>query len=546
MNDKKEKKLYKSVSEVKLPLLSTKNCSNENTFMNEITDDSSFAMNQIDRMYRLNNLRKIYKLKPWERINKINIFPTNHKSNHIILTNLKKKSTNSTPNIKNINWGENKYYNNKELNNVFDAFHISKHVKNQDEIRKNSKEKHNDVNNFSEQNKKNFINNFLYSMLKDERKKIADLEAEKIEALNNKINDFNIDLELFDEFKERVNEYTKKKEEILNFLFIENKKIYDNKKKISQENEILLDLIEKLIRQIINMKKYAIFTHKLLGGKSPILNCTLGNGISIKNNRENALEEYTNLILRELNSLIENNNEYNNVIENILDDPERIMNILEIIEYNIIKTLNKNEEYKIEMQKDKIYYENLFKGFKDKIYYLEKDYQISKKEYDKLRFQMIEYNEEKIKKDDSYYYSNLFNELYKVIIPNQSERKLLDNKINEDIYNLNSELKKVEDNLNKLIIEMENMEKEDHKLFKSITEDLKLEYRYEKYLDEKVKYENQMLKEKIRITQRMNQYTLKGRHLYNNQILPLYILKNLKKKNINKKNDENDLDFILY
>ena len=174
--------------------------------------------------------------------------------------------------IKNINWGENKYYNNKELNNVFDAFHISKHVKNQDEIRKNSKEKHNDINNFSEQNKKNFINNFLYSMLKDERKKIADLEAEKIEALNNKINDFNIDLELFDEFKERVNEYTKKKEEILNFLFIENKKIYDNKKKISQENEILLDLIEKLIRQIINMKKYAIFTHKLLGGKSPILN----------------------------------------------------------------------------------------------------------------------------------------------------------------------------------------------------------------------------------------------------------------------------------
>ena len=118
MNDKKEKKLYKSVSEVKLPLLSTKNCSNENTFMNEITDDSSFAMNQIDRMYRLNNLRKIYKLKPWERINKINIFPTNHKSNHIILTNLKKKSTNSTPNIKNINWGENKYYSNKELNNV--------------------------------------------------------------------------------------------------------------------------------------------------------------------------------------------------------------------------------------------------------------------------------------------------------------------------------------------------------------------------------------------------------------------------------------------
>ena len=317
-------------------------------------------------------------------------------------------------------------------------------------------------------------------------------------------------------------------------------------KKISQKTEILLVLIEQLIRQIINMQKYAIFTHKLLGGKSPILNCTLGNGISIKNNRENALEEYTNLILRELNSLIENNNEYNNVIENILDDPERIMNMLEIIEYNIIKTLNKNEEYKIEMQKDKIYYENLFKGFKDKIYYLEKDYQISKKEYDKLRFQMSEYNEKKIKKDDSYYYSNLFNELYKVIIPNQSERKLLDKKINEDIYNLNSELKKVEDNLNKLIIEMENMEKEDHKLFKSITEDLKLEYRYEKYLDEKVKYENQMLKEKIRITQRMNQYILKGRHLYNNQILPLYILKNLKKKNINKKNDENDLDFILY
>ena len=234
-----KRKLYKSASETNLPLISTK--SSLDTFVTGLTDDSYFALSQFNKINRIYSLRKIYNLKPWERINKNKLNSSDYKSNHTLLKQIKKKNTSSAPDIKNINWNDYNYYNSKELNNVFDAFHISKHVKNQDEIRKNSKEKHNDINNFSEQNKKNFINNFLYSMLKDERKKIADLEAEKIEALNNKINDFNIDLDLFDEFKERVNEYTKKKEEILNFLFIENKKIYDNKKKISQENEILLD-----------------------------------------------------------------------------------------------------------------------------------------------------------------------------------------------------------------------------------------------------------------------------------------------------------------
>ena len=134
-------------------------------------------------------------------------------------------------------------------------------------------------------------------MLNNERKKISEMEKEKINALNNKTNDLDNDIVIFNEFKEKINYHLREKENILNSLIISNKKIYDNKKKLYQESRIYLDLIERYIREIIKLKKYAIFTHKLLGGKSPFLNSTLSDGIDIKNNRENVLEEYTNKIL---------------------------------------------------------------------------------------------------------------------------------------------------------------------------------------------------------------------------------------------------------
>lgn len=341
-----KRKLYKSASETNLPLISTK--SSLDTFVTGLTDDSYFALSQFNKINRIYSLRKIYNLKPWERINKNKLNSSDYKSNHTLLKQIKKKNTSSAPDIKNINWNDYNYYNSKELNNVFDAFQIIKYVNNRDTIRKLSKDKEKDLLVLSNQNKQICFTNIISEMLNNERKKISEMEKEKINALNNKTNDLDNDIVIFNEFKEKINYHLREKENILNSLIISNKKIYDNKKKLYQESRIYLDLIERYIREIIKLKKYAIFTHKLLGGKSPFLNSTLSDGIDIKNNRENVLEEYANKILTELNSLIIDNNEINDNISSILEDPEKIMYIFEHLEDNIMKYFNKNQEYLLE------------------------------------------------------------------------------------------------------------------------------------------------------------------------------------------------------
>ena len=81
-----KRKLYKSASETNLPLISTKS-----TFETGLTDDSYFALNQLNHMNRLYNLRKVYNLKPWERINKFNFNSSDYKTNHTLLSQMKKK-----------------------------------------------------------------------------------------------------------------------------------------------------------------------------------------------------------------------------------------------------------------------------------------------------------------------------------------------------------------------------------------------------------------------------------------------------------------------
>ena len=84
-----KRKLYKSASETNLPLISTK--SSLKSFETGLTDDSYFALSQLDHMNRIYDLRKNYNLKPWERISKFNLNSKDYKTNHTLLSQIKKK-----------------------------------------------------------------------------------------------------------------------------------------------------------------------------------------------------------------------------------------------------------------------------------------------------------------------------------------------------------------------------------------------------------------------------------------------------------------------
>ena len=537
-----KRKLYKSASETNLPLISTK--SSLKSFETGLTDDSYFALSQLDHMNRIYDLRKNYNLKPWERISKFNLNSKDYKTNHTLLSQIKKKNTSSAPDIKNINWSDYSYYNSKELNNVFDAFQILKTVKNRETVKKLLKEKESDLSILSNRNKQICMSNIISEVLKNERKKLSDLENEKMNALNNKKKDLNDDLEIFEEFKEKINYHIKEKENILNSLIISNKKVFDNKKKLYQESRIYFDLIERYIREIIKLKKYGIFTHKLLGGNSPFLNSTLSDGIDIKNNRESVLEQYTKKILTELNPLIDNNNQINDDINLILNDPEKIIFIFENLESNIMQNLNKNGEYLLETTIQQNEYENLFVNLNKKINYLENEYQLYKKEYDKMNNEIIEFVNNQNKSNNTINYSKFFNDIYEIIFPD--EKKIFEKGINEKINKITLGLKKLEGKVNLLISDLENKENEDIIIFKDIIENIKNENRVDNYLLERKKWENKIGKVKIKLEQKMNQFVFKGKHIYNNPIPPPYIVRKLKKKIEHINDDDNDLDYILY
>ena len=209
-----------------------------------------------------------------------------------------------------------------------------------------------------------------------------------------------------------------------------------------------------------------------------------------------------------------------------------------------MQNLNKNGEYLLETTIQQNEYENLFVNLNNKINYLENEYQLNKKEYDKMNNEIIEFVNNQNKSNTTINYSKFFNDIYEIIFPD--EKKIFEKGINEKINKITLGLKKLEGKVNLLISDLENKENEDIIIFKDIIENIKNENRVDNYLLERKKWENKIGKVKIKLEQKMNQFVFKGKHIYNNPIPPPYIVRKLKKKIEHINDDDNDLDYILY
>ena len=124
------------------------------------------------------------------------------------------------------------------------------------------------------------------------KKKINDEIEEKNYVLQKELKNLNKDIELFDNYKIKINKKNKNIEKQLLKVQNENKKLFEIKRKLNSEHRILLDEMEKTIRSIINMKHYATFTNNILDGK--IVNEEENENLKmeIKNNKELELEEF--------------------------------------------------------------------------------------------------------------------------------------------------------------------------------------------------------------------------------------------------------------
>ena len=537
-----------------LPKL-TSSSTKENTFLTSTSDDILFATHQVDKINRIGWLSELNKLKPWERINNSNIYSKHGKTNISLVRNIKKKVKKN--NIKDFNWSSQNYYSQNELDKIFDGMQIVNQVKTKDETKKLSKDPYLDLYSFTKQSREICANNMFLDLMKEERKKYNNIIKETNDALVRETNNLNNDIKIFENFKESVKEKGRKIENILNKLINDNKKLFEKQKKYNQEHRSILDEIEKIIRIILNMKHYVLFTNNLLGGDKNFLKENLIEKLEIKNNREKEIEDACNLLFKDFERIIIDD-DYNSEIKESLNDDSKLITVFKIMEDNILKNLNQKEEY---FKQKQFFMENNelnLKYLNQKIKNAEEQYEIYLNEKNNLlnEIENISFNNEKnnFTKNCIDLINNINNE-----IKNYENKNKIKNKKKEDeeedyenihiksiIENIFKYLEKIEMNVNNHIFNLNIFENENFKLFTEICEDVKKHNRFNKILIEKQKLFEEVERKNYKLQQKHNNILILGRSRWKNPIPPKILEKFRVKKEINVEEKEEKYEMVYY
>ena len=362
------------------------NTSISTTFLTNSSDDINFALNQIKKLKSDLNLSLKHTKKIWE-ITPENIYENHGQNNHNLLTNihLKTKDYNKIDPIKRIDWANQRYYTNEQASKIFDSLQILKQSQRKNESKKYSKTPYTDLKTFTQQSKEICLNNMFIDIMLDEKKKINDEIEEKNYVLQKELKNLNKDIELFDNYKIKINKKNKNIEKQLLKVQNENKKLFEIKRKLNSEHRILLDEMEKTIRSIINMKHYATFTNNILDGK--IVNEEENENLKmeIKNNKELELEEFCQTLEKNFENFELKNKEdldEDNFYYMFLMMENKILNNIKIKENYDYELKDIKNEFKIVVEIDLL----------KKLKLIEDEYQMYLKEKIKLEKEINDIN----------------------------------------------------------------------------------------------------------------------------------------------------------
>ena len=513
------------------------------TFLTNSSDDINFALNQVKKLKSDLNLSSKSPKKIWEIIPE-NIYESHGKNNHSILSSihLKTKDYNKIDPIKRIDWANQRYYSNEQASKIFDSLQILK----QSQRKSENKHLYTDLKTFTQQSKEICLNNMFIDLILEEKKKINDEIEEKNYVLQKELKNLNKDIELFDNFKLKLNKKNKAIEKQLLKVQNENKNLFEIKRKLNSEHRILLDEMEKTIRNIINMKHYATFTNKILDGK--IINEEDENNlkIEIKNNKELELEEYCQTLEKNFENFeLKNKEEL---------DVDNFYYMYIIMENKILKNIKIKENYDYEINDIKNEFNNVVEiDLLNKIKLMEDEYQMFLKEKIKLDKEINNINY--TKNNYFQYCEELLFDLESSIITskelNSYKNEFIKNNIFKTITVLTNKINSLENLINFHIDNLNEYEKEDSLLFNDICYKNKKALRYALYL-KNIKQERINLENKRKsFENKFKQNFITGRGRDKLPVPPkiLELRKKYEKKllpNTDEEKLENDINNLLY
>ena len=523
------------------------NTSISTTFLTNSSDDINFALNQIKKLKSDLNLSLKHPKKIWE-ITPENIYENHGQNNHNLLTNihLKTKDYNKIDPIKRIDWANQRYYTNEQASKIFDSLQILKQSQRKNESKKYSKTPYTDLKTFTQQSKEICLNNMFIDIMLDEKKKINDEIEEKNYVLQKELKNLNKDIELFDNFKMKLNKKNKTIEKQLLKVQNENKNLFEIKRKLNSEHRILLDEMEKTIRNIINMKHYATFTNKILDGK--IINEEDENNlkIEIKNNKELELEEYCQTLEKNFENFeLKNKEEL---------DEDNFYYMYIIMENKILNNIKIKENYDYEINDIKNEFKDVVEiDLLNKIKLMEDEYQMFLKEKIKLDKEINNIN---YTQNNYYQYcEQLLFDLESSIITSKElssyKNEFTKDNVFKTITVLTNKINSLENSINFHIDNLNEYEKEDSLLFNDICYKNKKALRYALYL-KNIKQERINLENKRKsFENKFKQNFITGRGRDKLPVPPkiLELRKKYEKKllpNTDEEKLENDINNLLY
>lgn len=525
---------------VKFPLLKT-----PQKFLITLPDDKGFAQDQVDKIFQGLYLIRQKKLKPWEKEYNKNIYQTFGKSNHQLLENIRKK-TQSYNSLSEEDLSKINYYKNYQLNTISNTQEISKQIRSNSYIRKQFKLPNASIKTYIIETKKICKKKILSDVLKNERDIMQKKLNEYQNSLKKEVVNLDKDIYNFEQYKTKELLKRNKRFNYMKQIELKRKNLEETIKDLNKEKNLLTIETQRTLKFINDEKIYSNFVHKLLGGEAELSNYNFDD-INFFKIGEDKIHELTNILENEmLKNKGQDNILTNSSEEELLGNIQKIDLIFKFMEEKIMKTSEKNEKLRNEMESKIEEWENEKKEMEKKIQEREKEYKDILKEYEDLKekIQLIPFFESEHDDFIRKLHIELFECIKDVIIKNKSE--INEFNIKDKIIKPNLEyIKDKEIKLVDLVFEMEKYSKKDHNLFYSSVTKIKNENKIFKFHQERYNREIENSLKNGKILEKMNKIMFTGKYKFNMKI-PLNLIKKKKSTSKTKKDANNDFKLLYY
>ena len=457
-------------------------------------------------------------------------------------------------------------YESKYEDVVFDANNVINHFRSnkQNEL----KVPDNDVNDFILQNKTISKNNVLIKVMKDAKIIMKEDNENRTKNIKESENFIKQSMNNFENISSKQRELYFKISDLLSKIQDKNADLIRVLQNYRANEKILEDEIFKKIEQIEELRIYAKFVHKVLGGDTRLFEEVLipdyenDNKPSINVLVKKVYDKYGHFIKKhKLSSSVnsnysqekeknknKNNNELNlsnsdndEIDFDLLNDPDLMIRKFKELEEKILRIVEKTKlynKYEIKQSKDN---QQLLKDMKAKIMKLQKEYDASKKaliDYKKNEFgKKAEISEE----DLNFMADDLCKEIIQCFNNGNKREKNKNKHVNKiDILELNDDMEKCmnimiqkESILTNLLEKIENYEINDYQIFKEIMNKRKYEVKMTNQQKNRELLQNNEIKKQLESEERMNKIIFKKRKCEP----PFYF----QKKEVKEKIDENKI-----